>query len=76
MNRLFQRRASILLLFLAIPCSCLAQQFTELPKKNSSRSSYEFEVQRDWLAMPDGIRLSVTYFKPIPTKANTGSTVN
>jgi len=27
---------------------------------------YEFEIVRDWLQMPDGVRLSVSYFKPVP----------
>jgi predicted acyl esterase len=31
---------------------------------------YEFEISRDWLTMEDGVRLSVTYFKPIPQKRN------
>ncbi len=26
--------------------------------------AYEFEITRDWLIMPDGVRLSVTYFLP------------
>ena len=34
-------------------------------KVNPSLSAYEFEIERGWLTMKDGIRLSVTYFKPI-----------
>jgi predicted acyl esterase len=30
---------------------------------------YRFEIQSDWLVMEDGVRLSVTYFKPLPRKA-------
>ncbi|MGH8632340.1 MAG: CocE/NonD family hydrolase, partial [Burkholderiales bacterium] len=26
--------------------------------------AYDFEIARDWLTMPDGVRLSVTYFLP------------
>jgi putative CocE/NonD family hydrolase len=29
---------------------------------------YQFEINRDWLTMKDGVRLSVTYFKPIAKK--------
>lgn len=27
---------------------------------------YDFTVRRDWLAMPDGVRLAVTYWRPVP----------
>ncbi|MBE0461802.1 MAG: CocE/NonD family hydrolase, partial [Candidatus Aminicenantes bacterium] len=34
-------------------------------KVKPSPPVYEFEIKRDWLTMSDGVRLSVTYFKPI-----------
>jgi predicted acyl esterase len=37
-------------------------------KLNPSTPVYEFEISRDWLTMNDGVRLSVTYFKPIAQK--------
>lgn len=40
------------------PAECRADDTPE--------SLYEFEIELDWLTMPDGVRLSVTYFKPIP----------
>lgn len=30
---------------------------------------YDFEIEKDWLLMADGIRLSVTYFKPTPRQS-------
>ena len=37
-------------------------------KLDPSPPVYEFEISRDWLTMKDGVRLSVTYFKPIAQK--------
>jgi predicted acyl esterase len=34
--------------------------------KPISATLYEFDVVRDWLTMPDGVRLAVTYFRPRP----------
>ena len=39
-------------------------------KLDPSPPVYEFEIERDWLTMKDGVRLSVTYFKPIAKKKN------
>jgi len=37
-------------------------------KLEPSAPVYEFEIKRNWITMKDGIRLSVTYFKPIAKK--------
>jgi hypothetical protein len=37
---------------------------------DTPESLYEFEIERGWLRMPDGVRLSVTYFKPLPKTAD------
>jgi len=29
-------------------------------------ATYEFRIEQDWLRMRDGVRLSVTYYKPVP----------
>ncbi len=29
---------------------------------------YDFTVERAWLSMPDGVRLSVTYWRPVPRR--------
>jgi len=34
--------------------------------ENILQPDYEFEIERDWLVMRDGVRLSVSYFKPLP----------
>jgi uncharacterized protein len=31
---------------------------------------YNFRVERGWLRMPDGVRLAVTYFRPVPRSAS------
>ena len=38
---------------------------TELPAA-STGTTHEFRIEQDWLTMRDGIRLSVTYYNPIP----------
>src|SRR5215475_5756154 len=35
---------------------------------SSTAASYKFEIKFDWLTMPDGVRLSVTYFMPLAKK--------
>jgi predicted acyl esterase len=56
-----------LLLSLGFSASTLAAQApaSAAPSEPGSEALYEFEITRDWLTMPDGVRLSVTYFKPI-----------
>ena len=49
------------ILFLIVPN---ALQGSQKPRVDPSAPIYEFEVSRDWLLMKDGVRLSVTYFKP------------
>jgi len=36
-----------------------------IAREYTSRPDYEFEIQREWLVMPDSTRLSVTYFMPV-----------
>ncbi len=53
-----RKRAVVLVLLGALlsPAAALAAP--------QSATKYEFEIQRDWLTLRDGVRLSVTYFLP------------
>jgi uncharacterized protein len=44
----------------ALTAAALDQQFFP--------PSYDFKLEHDWLTMPDGVRLSVDYYKPIPQR--------
>ncbi len=35
-------------------------------KQEATPPIYEFTIESDWLTMEDGVRLSVTFFKPLP----------
>lgn len=50
------------ILFLTVPNALQSSQKTRV---DPSTPIYEFEVSRDWLVMKDGVRLSVTCFKPV-----------
>ncbi len=52
-----KRSAAVLVTVIAL----LAPALAETPP---APRSYEFEIQRGWLTMRDGVRLSVTYFLP------------
>lgn len=56
---------SWILVLMILPCLVPALWGAKL---NPSPPIYEFEISRDWLTMRDGVRLSVTYFKPVPKK--------
>ncbi len=38
-------------------------------KPSVSPPVYDFEIVRDWMTMPDGIKLSVTYFMPVSKRS-------
>ena len=41
-----------------------------LPTKvEATPAKYEFSIETSWLTMKDGVRLSVTFFKPAPRKS-------
>jgi predicted acyl esterase len=50
---------------LSLPALTWAKQ---PPQSSPSEPVYEFEVTQDWLTMSDGVRLSVTFFKPVPQR--------
>lgn len=60
-----RRAAFLAVLFLALS---LPRPVSPSPAGPGSVSppSYEFRMESSWLIMRDGIRLSVTYFKPAP----------
>ncbi len=60
----FVLTAFVVVLFIAAGHLC------GFPRLSPSPPVYEFEIHQDWLTMKDGIRLSVTYFKPIPKEKN------
>jgi len=33
-------------------------------------SDYEYEIRDDWITLPDGVRLSVTYYQPVAQKSD------
>ena len=35
-------------------------------KEEASAPSYDFRIEDGWLTMKDGIRLAVTFYKPVP----------
>jgi uncharacterized protein len=56
-----------LLVPLSVPLSVpsLAPLVASLP----APAPYAFRVERGWLTMPDGVRLAVTYYRPVPKTA-------
>ncbi|MDH5566465.1 MAG: CocE/NonD family hydrolase [Myxococcales bacterium] len=50
----------------AIALACAAAPSSASGRVEASPPVYEFSVARDWLPMPDGVRLSVTFLKPRP----------
>ncbi len=63
------RRLGALLLLIALGAwagSVGAAPAEGAARVEASAPAYEFEVERSWLAMPDGVRLSVTFLKPRP----------
>jgi putative CocE/NonD family hydrolase len=50
-------RVMIVLVFCCVPVKAPAA----LPS-----ATYEFRIEQDWLRMRDGVRLSVTYYRPVP----------
>jgi putative CocE/NonD family hydrolase len=67
MARLIVRR------FLAVPAAalCLLQlsgQSAPRPghKEDVSPAGYDFRIEDGWLEMKDGVRLAVTYYRPVP----------
>jgi len=64
-------RSSAYLFRVAILAAALSVNSTGSPLAGQAPAApsppvYEFEIIRDWLTMRDGVRLSVTYFKPLP----------
>lgn len=53
-------------LFILLILIFFSGNLLNFPVEAFSLPDYEFEIIPDWLTMSDGIRLSVTYFKPIP----------
>jgi hypothetical protein len=45
---------------------CAAAPLSLDTKPNVSSPSYDFVIENAWLTMKDGVRLSVTFFKPVP----------
>jgi putative CocE/NonD family hydrolase len=69
MLRLKERFTALLLLAgLSFGLPALSWAAQEPSKASPSEPAYEFEIVRDWLVMSDGVRLSVTYFRPAPQK--------
>jgi len=67
MARLIVRR------FLAVPAValCLLQLAGQSgprpgPKDDLSPAGYDFRIEDGWLEMKDGVRLAVTYYRPVP----------
>jgi putative CocE/NonD family hydrolase len=53
---------AVLLLAALLPSvSLLAQESSGL-----SQPAYDFGIEAGWITMPDGVRLSATYYKPVP----------
>ncbi len=46
------------------PCPCLKKTENLIP------ATYEVTVENDFLTMSDGVRLAVTYYKPVPLSAD------
>lgn len=40
------------------------------PSLSAAAADYEYEIRDDWINLPDGVRLSVTYYIPISQQAN------
>lgn len=54
------------LAFVVLVATLLLSHSTKWHAAENPDFLYEFEIKKDWLTMPDGVRLSVTYFKPFP----------
>ncbi len=56
----------VLLIAAMYPPSAASLPFSSEGKVDATPPIYGFIVETDWLTMPDGVRLSVTFFKPVP----------
>lgn len=67
MNRLFLIPIGVFLLMLFfIPAAAVANANSD--PHPASPPAYDFKIAYDWLTMKDGVKLSVTYFFPVPQK--------
>jgi len=60
------RRPAFFLLLTCLLLSVVLSGSVRPAPLPASEPSYQFHIERDWLTMPDGVRLSVSYFKPTP----------
>lgn len=49
---------------------CIAFLLFLFPAIAAHAADYDYEIRDDWISLPDGVRLAVTYYIPIAQKAN------
>ena len=59
----------IFFLVLALPVT-MAWPARSETKTGATSPVYDFVIETSWLTMKDGVRLSATFFKPVPTSPN------
>jgi len=67
-----QKKSKCLFLILTLPFILFSYTPpSEVPKTTveATPAIYEFSIETSWLTMKDGVRLSVTFFKPVPRKS-------
>lgn len=60
----------IFLLVLVLPVILARPAWSKTHKSEATPPVYKFVIENSWLTMKDGVRLSVTFFKPVPTFPN------